>query len=171
VFSPVVAKNRRRFPFPHAFIHSGLPRQLQWTLFPGLGQGAIESAAGFWAVQCGGPGCTRATSRSPLRSPASMMSAVAQLVVVRNDGADGACFPIEVGVQPLVVWVLGLAHTAQPSAFLQSGEEISLGRDVSCDVRIRLPAVSRVHCKIIACDNKVRDREKRDGVAAAVGRS
>ena len=51
---------------------------------------------------------------------------------------------------------LGRGPPPKRFAFLQSGEEISLGRDVSCDVRIRLPAVSRVHCKIIACENKVR---------------
>ena len=38
---------------------------------------------------------------------------------------------------------------------LQSGEEVTLGRDPQCDVRVRLPAVSRVHCKIIEFEGKV----------------
>ncbi len=56
---------------------------------------------------------------------------VAHLIVVRADGADGACFPVE------------------------NEEAISLGRDLSCEIRIRLPAVSRVHAKLVARDSKV----------------
>lgn len=81
---------------------------------------------------------------------------MAHLVVVRNDGVDGACFPIEVRRKFSGVCVPARTTSPLCTPPTQSGEEISLGRDVQCDVRIRLPAVSRVHCRIIARDDKVR---------------